>query len=151
MDKYNGYSIKTETGTYTIYARDSGVEIVRDGHLIFTSRGAGTNQAVDAVHHGLLCYIGFDADNAEPMIVVRNPNESEEENPKEDPHQPCPKCGGEFCGPKVDTASDAKLVNKSPEAWEWVEVWIECDDCGYTSPEPETGATAAWKKWNENR
>ncbi len=75
MDKYNGYSIETETGTYTIAARDNGIEVVRDGEIVWASLGAGLDQSVDGSGEieRLAAYIlGLDA--GVPRVDEQHPN-----------------------------------------------------------------------------
>ena len=38
MDQYNGYTIATKSGTFTMAHRDDGVEVVRDGVPVWSSR-----------------------------------------------------------------------------------------------------------------
>lgn len=48
-DDFNGHVFDRTTGRYNVSARDFGIEVCRDGQLIFSSRGAGANQDEDTL------------------------------------------------------------------------------------------------------
>lgn len=85
-DKSSEYTLETDSGTYSVRLRDKGIEVARDGEVIFTSRGVEPYPKAD-----LICIKPSflerdrrpltDMDKVERCRCHRDP-----------PHRTCPSC-----------------------------------------------------------